>query len=163
MSQSVTPFQPNQSRYLAPAQCREAAIYTHPDDVASDPMLTTPQKRALLASWVSDARTVESAPALRRLDSGAVVEVDTILRALSLLDGLATDHREDRNRPPLTHRRRSLISRWLSRIGPPNGANDNDDDPPPAPAGFAVPLNLNFVAAHGARPGAHPGLACAGG
>ena len=44
------------------------------------------EKKAVLASWISDARAVESAPSLRRLDSGAVVEVDAILRALVLLD-----------------------------------------------------------------------------
>jgi hypothetical protein len=41
-------------------------------------------------------------------------------------------------------RRRSLISRWLSRVGPPS-SNDNDDDPPPAPAGIGVPFGP-FVA-----------------
>ena len=63
-----------------------AAIYTHPSDVTSDPKLTTAEKKAVLASWISDARAVENAPSLRRLDSGAVVEVDAILRALVLLD-----------------------------------------------------------------------------
>ena len=48
-----------------------AAIYTHPSDVTSNPKLTTAEKRAVLASWISDARAVENAPSLRRLDSGA--------------------------------------------------------------------------------------------
>jgi hypothetical protein len=47
-----------------------------------DPKLTTAEKKAVLASWISDARAVENAPSLRRLDSGAVVEVDAILHAL---------------------------------------------------------------------------------
>ena len=121
MSKSFTPFQPSQSG--SPA----ATIYTHPDDVASDPKLTTPRKRALLASWISDARAVENAPALRRLDK-----------------------RDDGKRPSSSPRRRSTISRWLSRGGSPNSSNDNDDDPPPAPAGFGIPFRPAFVAAHGA-------------
>ena len=72
---------------------RGAAIYTHPDDVASDPRLTLAEKRAVLASWISDARAVENAPSLRRLDSGAVVEVDAILRALVLLEDFAPGRR----------------------------------------------------------------------
>ena len=61
-------------------------LYTHPRDVTTDPKLTTAEKRAVLASWISDARAVENAPSLRRLDSGAVIEVDAILQALVLLD-----------------------------------------------------------------------------
>ena len=63
-----------------------AAIHTHPSNVTSNPKLTTAEKRAVLASWTSDARAVENAPSLRQLDSGAVVEVDAILQALVLLD-----------------------------------------------------------------------------
>jgi hypothetical protein len=37
-----------------------AAIYTHPSDVTSNPKLTTAEKRAVLASWISDARAVEN-------------------------------------------------------------------------------------------------------
>ena len=63
----------------------------------SDPKLTTAEKRAVLASWISDARAVENAPSLRRLDSGAVVEVDAILQALVLLDEQAPDRGENGN------------------------------------------------------------------
>ena len=85
---------------------RGAAIYTHPHDVASDPRLTLAEKRAVLASWISDARAVEDAPSLRRLDSSAVVEVDAILRALVLLEDLAPGRREDCERLPPSGRRR---------------------------------------------------------
>ena len=63
-----------------------AAIYTHPIDVTSNPKLTRAEKRAVLASWISDARAVENTPSLCRLDSGAAIEVDAILQALVLLD-----------------------------------------------------------------------------
>ena len=42
----------------------------------------------LWSSWISDARAIENAPSLRRLDSGAVVDVDAILQALGLLDAV---------------------------------------------------------------------------
>jgi hypothetical protein len=117
-----------------------AAIYTHPSDVTSNPKLTTAEKRAVLASWISDARAVENAPSLRRLDSGAVVEVDAILQALVLLDEQAPDRREDGKRLPPSGGRPGVLSRWLRGVGPPPGANDNDDDPPPAPAGLGIPF-----------------------
>ena len=93
MNQSFKLFQSKQPRSPAPAY--GAAIYTHPSDVTNDPNLTTAEKRAILASWISDARAIENAPSLRRLDSGAVVDVDAILQALSSLDELAHDRRED--------------------------------------------------------------------
>jgi len=136
MSQSFTSFQ-TQNESPTAAQSAAAAIYTGPDDVASDPNLTAPQKRAILASWISDARAVENSPALRRLDSGAVVEVDAIRRALRALDA-----REERERAPL---------RWVRKVALWNRADD-DDDPPPAPAGLAAPFRPTFVAAYGARP-----------
>lgn len=140
MNRSFTPFQPTQPASPAPPPFPGAAIHTHPDDVASDPRLTTSEKRAVLASWISDARAVENAPALRRLDSGAIIEVDAILRALALLDALAPNAREDRRHPSPSPRRRGVIAKWLSRLGPSKGSNDNDDDPPPAPAGFGIPF-----------------------
>ena len=100
-----------------------AAIYTHPCDVTSDPKLTTAEKKAVLASWISDARAVENAPSLRRLDSGAVVEVDSILQALVLLDQQAPDCRENGRRLHLSGRSRSVISRWMKRVSPSKGSN----------------------------------------
>jgi hypothetical protein len=123
-----------------------AATFSHPDDVVSDPKLTKSEKRAILASWASDSRAVENDPQLRRLDSGAVVEVAEILRALATLDGPATATK----RQPFATRRRGVLSTWLRRKG---SANDDDDDPPPAPAGIAVPFRPTFVAAHAALPG----------
>jgi hypothetical protein len=159
MTQNSSPFQLTRS----PALPYGAAIYTHPDDVTNDPKLTTAEKRAVLASWISDVRAMENAPSLRRLDSGAVVEVDAILQALGLLDELAHDHRGDIKRLPPSGRGRSVVSRWLRRGGP-LGSNDNDDDPPPAPAGFGVPFRPKPLSpAYGARPQWVPELACATG
>jgi hypothetical protein len=161
MSQSFSPFPSSEAR--SPVQAYGAAIYTHPDDVTSDPKLTTAEKRAVLASWISDARAVKNVPSLRRLDSSAVVEVDAVLRAPVLLDKLALIG-NCKQAPPLG-RRCSVISRWLRRGSHPNRSNDNDDDdPPPAPAGFGTPFRPKPLwPAQGARPERGAALACAPG
>ena len=139
MTQSFKFFQSRQMG--SPAQGYGAAIYTHPSDVANDPKLTKAEKRAILASWISDARAVENAPSLRQLDSGAVVEVDAIQQALVLLDERASTRTANCKGLQASGRRRSVIS-WL------RGSNDNDDDPPPAPAGLGIPFRPTLVAAH---------------
>jgi hypothetical protein len=136
MTQSSSLFQSTRSSAAPYGQ----PIYTHPSDVTSNPKVTTAEKRAVLASWISDARAVENAPSLRRLDSGAVVEVNAILQALVLLDELAPERRGDGKRLHPSGGRRGMISRWLRGVGPPPGANDNDDDPPLAPAGLGIPF-----------------------
>jgi hypothetical protein len=40
--------------------------FDHPHDVVNDTDLTLNEKRAILASWASDACAVEAAPALRQ-------------------------------------------------------------------------------------------------
>ena len=44
-----------------------AQAFSHPTDVVNDPDLTLNEKRAILASWASDACAIESVPALRAL------------------------------------------------------------------------------------------------
>ena len=43
-----------------------AQAFSHPADVVNDPDLTLNEKRAILASWASNACAVESVPELRR-------------------------------------------------------------------------------------------------
>jgi hypothetical protein len=158
------------SRTLNPRKCPAeslvlsrlsgATIHTHPDDIVNDPELSVAEKRTVLALWISDARAVENAPSLRRLDSGAVVEVDAILQALASLDQHATSLTAHRKWQPLGHRR-TVISSLLKRISSRPRANDDDDDPPPAPAGLGIPFRTAFVAAHGERSESGLGLACA--
>ena len=159
MNPRFTPVQ--SSLPISPAMGQgTAAVYTHPSDVTNDMKLTTEQKRAILASWISDARAVENAPSLRQLDSGAFVEVDAIPQALDLLDELTPDRRGDCKWLTPSGRRRSVISKWLRRVAPPKGFNDNDDDPPPAPAGFGIPFRPKPLSpAHGARLERVPNLA----
>ena len=44
-----------------------------PPDVINDPDLTLNEKRAILASWASDACAIEAAPALRQMPGGTTV------------------------------------------------------------------------------------------
>jgi len=63
-------------------------VYEHPRDVVADPVLTLAEKRAILASWASDASAIASCPALRAPDGlKAPVTIDEILEALCALDG----------------------------------------------------------------------------
>ena len=63
-----------------------ASAFAHPMDVVRDPDLTLHEKRAILASWASDACAVEAAPDLRANASGRVVRWDEIMDALRILD-----------------------------------------------------------------------------
>src|SRR3954453_12840147 len=65
-----------------------ATVFEHPKDVVAHPDLTLAEKRAILASWASDASAIASCPALRAPDGlKAPVSIDAILEALCELDG----------------------------------------------------------------------------
>jgi hypothetical protein len=61
-------------------------VFDHPSDVLNDPDLSLNEKRAILASWASDACAIEASPALRRNPKGGVVSFDAIMDALRSLD-----------------------------------------------------------------------------
>ncbi|MEH2487961.1 hypothetical protein [Bradyrhizobium sp. AZCC 2230] len=64
-----------------------ASVYDHPRDVVQDPTISISEKRAILASWASDAASVASNPALRTLPgANSIVTIDEILEALCTLD-----------------------------------------------------------------------------
>jgi hypothetical protein len=69
------------SELLHPAQA-----FAHPFDVVGDPDLTRGEKRAILASWASDACALEAAPELRETPWGQHVRFDDIMDALRALD-----------------------------------------------------------------------------
>jgi hypothetical protein len=82
LNASTTPFDEELEALLHPAR-----VFAEPQDVVNDPDLSLNEKRAILASWASDACAVEAEPALRRPPaSGRVVSVDEILEALRTLD-----------------------------------------------------------------------------
>jgi hypothetical protein len=63
-------------------------VFDHPKDVVADPALSISEKRAILASWASDASAIASCPALRApAGLKGPVTIDEILEALCELDG----------------------------------------------------------------------------
>jgi len=63
-----------------------ASAFGHPSEVVDDPDLTLNEKRAILASWASDACAIEAAHDLRAGPTGAPVPFDDIMDALRTLD-----------------------------------------------------------------------------
>ena len=62
--------------------------FEHQRDVVSHPSLSLSEKRAILASWASDATAIASCPSLRAPEGlKAPVTIDEILEALCALDG----------------------------------------------------------------------------
>ena len=122
----------------------QASTWTHPDDVLNDPRLSCAGKREVLASWVSDTRSVEGAPSLRQLESGAIVSLDAIMDALKSLKSDETSAADYKPAPKLQVGqpvRRRALPRWL-RQSSRFARFDDDDEPPPCPASSARPLRL---------------------
>ena len=63
-----------------------AHAFEHPSEVVNDPDLTLNEKRAILASWASDACAVEAASELHAAPYGPRVKFDVIMNALLALD-----------------------------------------------------------------------------
>jgi len=61
-------------------------VYDNPSEVVNDPDLSLNEKRAILASWASDACAIEAAPSLRKSPTGRIVRFDDIMDALRILD-----------------------------------------------------------------------------
>ena len=92
---------PSLDRLLFPAR-----HFNHPDEVVDDRTLDTQEKRAILASWASDACAVESMPALRKPPGAPCpVTFDAVMDALRRLDdsraevGCDLEERRARERP----------------------------------------------------------------
>ena len=64
-----------------------AGAFRTPMEVVNDPDMTTQEKRAILASWASDACAVEAAPDLRHPTGTSPIRFDDIMDALKRLDG----------------------------------------------------------------------------
>ena len=76
---AIDPFE----AFVAPGD-----VFRHPREVLTYPGLSRAEKRAILASWASDARAVDSCPTLRCLPGcrAEPVPLDAILAALQALD-----------------------------------------------------------------------------
>lgn len=79
-----------------------AQAFENPAAVVNDPDLTVNEKRAILASWASDACAVEAAPDLRAVPRGSAARFDEIMDALRTLDRQANG---DKYRRVLRRRR----------------------------------------------------------
>jgi len=62
------------------------SVYDHPRDVVADTTLSIGEKRAILASWASDATAVASNPALRELSGSSTWNHKSVLQPI-LRDG----------------------------------------------------------------------------
>ena len=108
-------------------------VFRHPREVLAHPGLSPGDKRAILASWASDASALEHAPNLRCLVGSRAepVSVDAVLAALGELDRMSRRSTDARPTRPFPRRLRRLVE--LHRSVRP-GRRDDDDDPPPCPA-----------------------------
>ena len=93
-----------------------AQAFSHPGDVVNDPDLTLNEKRAILASWASDACAVDSVPELRRapVEGGRPVAFDDIMDALRALDACQI---ETSSRYHRVVRKRRIFSRGSGESG----------------------------------------------
>ncbi|GLI23137.1 hypothetical protein GGQ86_003323 [Xanthobacter flavus] len=111
-------------RPQAPPSSQSEGVLVHPDQVLDHPFMSDAEKRTLLSSWASDRHAVENAPALRRLDSGAVVPVDDILAALAALPADPPSLDQDAGWTAMERRQRPFFppwrkARWRVKGGPP--------------------------------------------
>lgn len=63
-----------------------ARAFPYPMAVVNDLNLTLNEKRAILASWASDACAVEAAPELRHPPGRRIIRFEEIMEALRMLD-----------------------------------------------------------------------------
>jgi len=104
-----------------------ANAFAHPMDVVRDEDLTLNEKRAILASWASDACAIEAAPDLRVNSSRSVVRWDDIMDALRTLDKETENYAK-----PLPHYKRVLARKDAGLLGlrRSRGRNRNDQGAP---------------------------------
>jgi hypothetical protein len=77
-------------------KCREAVnreqpepFLVDPEDILDDLNLTSEQKRATLAFWLSNVHAVPDAPRWRQLENGAFVDAIDLRRALRTIDEMS--------------------------------------------------------------------------
>lgn len=85
---------PVERQFDLDALLNPAKAFVHPMNVVRDPGLSINEKRAILASWASDAGAIEAAPDLHLTDAGRVVRWDNLMDALRTLDEMADGCRD---------------------------------------------------------------------
>jgi hypothetical protein len=101
-----------------------AQAFAHPLAVVNDPDLTLNEKRAILASWASDACAVEAAPELRQPPGGRIIGFEEIMDALRMLDEQAAASTK-----PVPHYRRVLENRTPGTFGRRRRGSGHSDTP----------------------------------
>jgi hypothetical protein len=104
-------------RYDLDELLHPAGAFAHPSEVVNDADLTLSEKRAILASWASDACAVEAAPALRQPPGSAPVQFDDIMDALRELDRQARENYRPHYRRVLAKRRPGVFVRKSRPVG----------------------------------------------
>jgi hypothetical protein len=87
MEENMRPTTATDNVFDFQALLHPGTVFEHPKDVVAHPSLTLAEKRAILASWASDASAIACCPALRAPEGLAPVSIDAILEALCELDG----------------------------------------------------------------------------
>lgn len=95
-----------------------ARAFAHPSNVVDDPDLTLNEKRAILASWASDASAGNANPLQRRSAEGRTANWDDVMDALKALDLQAAKARQVRLDADLF---------WWPRRGLQGGAGGGPD------------------------------------
>jgi hypothetical protein len=90
-----------------------AQAFEHPSHIVNDPDLTLNEKRAILASWASDACALEAAHHLRCIPGKRPVLFDEVVEALRTLD-------REANAKDSAHYRRVLRDGRLEQRPPPS-------------------------------------------
>jgi hypothetical protein len=98
-----------------------AQAFAHPADVVNDHDLTLSEKRAILASWATDACAAEAVPVLQQpADAAPQVRFDDVVDALRILERqIATSYK------PQPHYRRVLARRIPGVFGRKSPGDDD--------------------------------------
>jgi hypothetical protein len=104
-----------EERYDLDELLHPANAFAHPLEVVNDPDLTLSEKRAILASWASDACAVEAAAELRGQPAKAPVPFNDIMDALRELDRQAGQQPKPHYKRVLAERRPGVFGRKSQR------------------------------------------------
>jgi hypothetical protein len=116
-----------------------APSLARPEEILGDLTFSKDEKRAVLASWLSDARALPDVPRWRQLDNGAFVDVDDLYAALRVLDDFAVGvEKRVSVYTSSTSWRPRRKKRWIGKFIR-RRRNDDNDDPPPVPALSRLP------------------------
>ena len=115
-------------------------VFEHPKDVVSHPDLTLAEKRAILASWASDASAIASCPALRAPEGlKAPVSIDVHPRSAVRTGWPSAQPARGQAKSTLLHIAGSSGLKGVGAKGLPTGRYSNTsacEDSPKAMAGF---------------------------